>query len=198
MRKSVGVKKLALAYLLIFAVPEMIAAQRNLQAFVGRKVFIRHNLIFLDNPPEIYPGRIIFVDKKDLCDTPLWGFVIGKAAHIEIVKVSEDPKFVRVVLNAEKNGNFEVLLARSKRGSCRKSFNEIFSTKPVAETPADCDPKTEPGLIKCYGYPIYTCLKDGKKFFYYNERFVGRRIHGFHDIWIEIKKGKVVDEGGYI
>lgn len=197
-KQTDGGIKLVLASLFLLVVPSIIAAQRDLQTFVGQKVYVKHNLVFLDNPPNIYPGKIIFVAERDLCDEPLWGFVIGKASYIEIVKMSEEPKFVRVVLNAEKFGNYEVLLARSKRGSYRKSFNEIFSTKPVEETPEDCDPKTERGLIKCFGYPIYTCFKDGKKFFYYNERFVGRRIHGFHDIWFEIKKGKVVNEHGYI
>jgi len=191
-------RKPVFALLFLFSTLNIIAAQQDLRMLVGKKVYVKHNLVFLDNPPNIYPGKIIFVDERDLCDKPLWGFVIGKASHIGIVKISEEPKFVRVVLNAEKFGNYEVLLARSKRGSYRKSFNEIFSAKLVEETPENCEPKTERGLIKCFGYPIYTCFKDGKKFFYYNERFVGRRIHGFHDIWFEIKKGKVINEHGYI
>jgi len=197
-RKNVGEKGLASVLLLLIIIPSVFSTDQVLRTLVGQKVYVKHNLIFLNDRPKVYPGNIIFANEKDLCDKPLWGFVVGKASSIEICEMSKEPGFVRVVLNAEEFGYYEVLLATSKRGSFRKSFNEIFSTKVVAESPENCDPKTERELIKCFGYPIYACLNNGKKVFYYNERFVGRRIHGFHDIWFEIKDGKVVNEYGYI
>jgi hypothetical protein len=180
-------------------IPCIVSAGQDSQKLVGRKVYVKHNLIFLNDPPKVYPGKIIFVKETNLCDEqPMWGFVIARAAQIEIIKIIMEPEFARVVLNAEEYGNYEILLARSKRGSYKKSFDEIFSAKAVVETSENCDPKIERELIKCFGYPIYTCRKGRFKVLYYNERFIGRRFSGFHDIWIVIENGKIIDVHGYI
>jgi hypothetical protein len=176
----------------------MFSAKQDSGKLVGLKVYVKYNLIFLNGPPKVYPGKIVFTKDKNLCGQPLWDTVIGKGAQVEIIKVSKNSRFVRVVIKASELDSFEILLAKSMWGRFEKSFHEVFSLKAVEESPGQCEPKTEQELIKCYGYPIYKCDKDGKKIFYYNEGFVGSRIHSFHDIWFEIKKGIVVGEYGYI
>jgi hypothetical protein len=176
----------------------MFSVKQDSQKLVGLKVYVKHNLIFLNSPPKVYSGKIIFIQEKNLCDMPLYGFVIARGSQVEIVKMSKVPRFVRVVIKAGEFGSYEVLLAKSIWGRYEKSFNEVFSINAVEESPEQCDPKSEQELIKCFGHPIYTCNKGGKKIFYYNEHFVGRRIHGFHDIWVEIKGGIVVGECGFI
>lgn len=198
-RKRVIGRGMVLFLLFLLVVPCVVSAGKDSQKLVGLKVYVKHNLIFLKDPPEVYPGKIIFVKDTNLCDEqPMWGFAIGKTAQIEIVKIVKEPKFARVVLNAEEFGYHDVLLARSKLGSYKKSFNEVFSMKPVEEAPCDRDPKTEHELLKWFGYPIYTCHKGGVKILYYNERFIGRRLGGFHDTWIVIENGKIIDMHGHI
>lgn len=183
---------------LIFTASVVFSAKLDSQKLVGLKVYVKHNLIFLQDPPKVYPGKIIFTRESNLCDDPLWGIVIGRGSQVEIVKISKLSGFERVTINASGFGSFEILLEKSKWGRFEKSFNEIFSMIAVEESNGRCEPKTEQDLIKCYGYPIYECNKDGRKFYYYNQGFVGRRIHGYHDVWIEIKSDIVVEEHGYI
>ncbi len=199
LRKCAKGTEIVLFLLFLVVISCIASAGQDSQKLVGRKVYVKHNLIFLNDPPEVYPGKIIFVKETNLCDEqPMWGFAIGKAAQIEILKIIMEPEFVRVVLNAEEFGHHDILLARSKRGSYKKSFNEVFSMKPVEEAPNNRDPKTEHELLKWFGYPIYTCHKSGLKILYYNERFIGRRLGGFHDVWIVIENGKIIDMHGYI
>lgn len=187
-----------LALLLFYAVPMMFSAKQDPQKLVGTKVYVKHNLIFLNAPPRVYPGKIIFTQEKNICDIPLWGAVIGKGSQADIINVSNISGFVRVIIKVGDFGSFEIFLAKSMWGRFEKSFDEVFSLRAVEESLEQCEPKTEQELIKCYGHPIYRCVKNGKKIFYYNENFVGSRIHGFHDIWFEIKKGIVVSEYGHI
>lgn len=199
LRKCAKGRELVSFLLVTMAISCIASAGQDSQNLVGRKVYVKHNLIFFNDPPEVYPGKIIFVKETNLCDEqPMWGFALGKTANVEIVKVVKEPEFVRVVLNADEYGYHDVLLARSKRGSYKKSFDEVFSMKPVEEAPYDREPKTEHELIKWFGYPIYTCHKGGVKILYYNERFIGRRLGGFHDTWIVIENGKIIDMHGHI
>jgi hypothetical protein len=199
LRKCARGRGIVTFLLFLMIIPCIVSAGQDSQKLVGQKVYVKHNLIFLDDPPKVYPGQIVFVKEINICDEQsMWGFAIGKAAQIEIVKIIKEPKFVRVVLNAEEFGYHDVLLARSKRGSFKKSFYEIFSMKPVEEAPYDREPKTEHELIKWFGYPIYTCHKGRSKIVYYNERFIGRRLGGFHDAWLVIENGKIIDVYGYI
>jgi len=168
------------------------------QSLVGRKVFIKYNLIFPGTPPKVYADEIVFLEGQTHCQERIWDFVIGRGEEVKIVSVADEGPFFRIAIGTGEFGNRDVLLAKSENGDFESAFNRAFSLNAVEDARDDRSPLTVGQLIEWLGYPIYKCRKGGYTFYYYNEGFVGHRISGFHDIWFKTKAGKVIESGGLI
>lgn len=187
-----------LSILFIILSCSVVHASLDQRELVGKEVFVKHNLIFLNTPPKVFPGKIVFTEERSVCGQTVEGFAIARGAKVIIALIKKQGSFMSVQMNAGKYGTYEILLSKSWRNNFEKSFREIFSFGPVEDTSEVCNPINVEELIQCYGYPIYHCKKDGKTIFYYNYALLGREIHGFHDIWIEVVDGRIVGESGLI
>jgi len=166
---------------------------------IGKMVFVKHNLIFIAEPPLVYPDQIIFQKKTTNCHEQLWAFVIGRGAEVKIKKITHTKGLALFTIEAGEYGDVEIALFKSTLGSYVGSFKNIFSMDPCESDNPIHEFESESDLIDCLGYPIYKCPgEDGTIIYYYNERFVGSRIHGFHDVWFKIRQGKIVGEYGLI
>ncbi len=172
------------------------------RSFVGQSYYAKCNLIFLNEPPEVYPDWIVFMKDKGDCDSlsrlnPM-GPVIFRGTRVTIFHAKNIGAFEAVWIETSHNSIlFELHLKKQRIGGFGKTFSKVFSKVPVAEPDANCDdPRTASDVINCYGYPLYRCEKNGGWVYYYS--YLGHRILGFHTAWIEIKGNKVISISGEI
>ena len=175
------------------------SADIDLKKYLNETYYLKHHVIFLDNP-KVSPGGMTFTDKEIGCSSPMWAFTLSRGVEIKIKNMCKKNLFIEVDMEIEERGIFSILLSAKNKREFKKSFNVIFSEKEVQyNLPRGCNYETTEELINCLGYPIYKCIDHrGKKYWYYNEGYVGTRICGFHDCWIEIKRNKVIGVDGWI
>src|SRR5262245_45538457 len=76
---------------------------------LGKKYFLKHNLILFNSPPKIFPDNIIFADG---CNDVRTGseLIINKGIEVEIASMERVDKFLKLTLKTQKD-SFQVLLA---------------------------------------------------------------------------------------
>jgi hypothetical protein len=189
---------------LIFA--QIVSAASLPDNLVGKKVFVRYNLIFVNQPPKVYADNIVFIENQENCKASIWEYVIGKGAEVMILDQADQGDFLRLTIAPGLHGDLDILLekhdillAKSANGDFEPAFNLAFSFDKVEETYVEtCNAKTEAELIKILGFPIYKCHQDGFTIFYYNLGFLGCRVNSYHDICFKLKDGKVIEDYGNI
>jgi len=185
----------------------------NRRTLVGKKFYMKTNLVFLEDPPRVYPSWIYFM--KDPADCNAWPLPIPHGTYlymyegIEIVGFKDLGAFMSVrvkpATRPKTDGSGrpvdqapkEVYLKKNWAGGFSKTFNKVFSAEPVAELPY-VKLKTATDLIKYCGYPIYRCQRNSLTIFHYNEWYTTHSLIGGHTAWFEIKDGKIVGWGGEI
>jgi hypothetical protein len=188
----------------LFAASDSVASFSD--DWIDQRVFLRHNLVFAGQAPRVYADDIVFIEEQKSCDKTIWKDVIGRGAPVKILGQEDQGDFLRLTIASGLHGDLDilydkvdVLLARSENGDFWPAFNNAFSFAEVeADMVETCEAKTEAELIAALGYPIYRCRKESITIFYYNLGFLGCRVNSFHDIWFEVRDGKVIGNYGNI
>jgi hypothetical protein len=171
---------------------------------LGKKYFLKHNLILFNSPPKIFPDNIIFADG---CNDVRTGseLIIHKGIEVEIASMERVDKFLKLTLKPQdkflklalqtQKDSFQVLLANRFERSFDLAFAEKWEEK---KTDGGCvgDYTTKLQVIKCIGFPIFACKKGRTERLFYTLEFAGSA--NYDTWWIEIKDGKVVNVTGTI
>ena len=166
---------------------------------------MKTNLVFLDNPPRVYPRWIYFMKDPTDCYPKLspGGTYLHMYEGIEIVGLKDIGAFISVTVKPVTRPMIggpvdqapkEIYLKKNWAGGFAKTFNKVFSAEPVAELPFNVELKTVADLIKYCGYPIYQCRNNGLTNYHYNAWYADHI--GGHTAWFEIKDGKIVGWSG--
>lgn len=171
-----------------------------------KTVYLKHNMVFAGQPPKVSSDEIFFMESPEKCADGYWGKVIGRGAPVKIIAAADECDFCRLTMISGLHGGhdvildkLDVLLTRSEKGDFWPAFENAFSFDEMEERYAEqCDAKNKAELIDALGYPIYRCREKDSTMFYYNLGFLGHRVNGYHDIWFEIKGGRVIRNFGNI
>ncbi len=165
---------------------------------LGKKYFLKHNLILFDRPPKIFPDNIIFTEGCNGRLSDIWQ-VMYMGIELEITSMERADKFLKLSIKTQKD-SFQVLLANRSRRELERSFDLVFAEK-WAEREGDigCGGyETKLQAIKCLGFPIFACKKGRTERLFYIPQYAEGRLLGYDECWIEIKDGKVVNIAGII
>jgi hypothetical protein len=167
--------------------------------------YLRHPLIFLESPPQVFLDRIVFTSAC-LCRPVPEGAThdLSHAAPIlrrgqPVRVVSRDRAAQRQRLEIESEGKrYELALAGVTSWERRGAFDLLFAKHPPPDATFRDDIKTRSDVVDYLGFPISTCRKGTEEYWFY---FLGFAAHdwGAYDEWcIHLKDGHVVGSEGSI
>jgi len=174
-----------------------VASSQSVKPDPSKVYWLKYNLIFLKGcQPRVFPHNIIFSEGD--CSSDAWTCPnLLKGTKVEIKAINKGQEFAKVSFTHE-GSDYEALLQNDSARHFDKSFNLLFSAKEVIDDDTCTDHlKTKRQVIKCLGFPI--SIREGEDFeiYEYNKKYFGFPFM-YDDVYIEIKRGKVIGIGGTI